>query len=290
MTGQEQGSPASPQVFSSIPAPSSTGHDEFHQALKDPEFAKAVRGLDPCLTVRERLQDDGGMAGVRSGSSSVPSTSVRLPGLLLRDKPPVSAGGGVGCGNGNESLLEGHVSDFSGNFVNAAAHETSGQSKRIAGLLEVRQPGFPKKVGAAAAHAIAGENKGIVELLEVNESDFSKKAGGAVAAATAGESDKNLALRSSVESHSRHNSPRGADVAASARVSAVPAGSATASSSASAPASLAVVAHALHAHACAVNSWSDTGRLQGPTGRRSPKVGFPVRPKICTLSQRWRQG
>ena len=33
----------------------------------------------------------------------------------------------------------------------------------------------------------------------------------------------------------------------------------------------------------------DVGR-QGPTWRRVPKVGFPVRPKICDLSQRWRQG
>ena len=27
-----------------------------------------------------------------------------------------------------------------------------------------------------------------------------------------------------------------------------------------------------------------------PRGGRVPKVGFPVRPKICALSQRWRQG
>ena len=47
LTSQEQGSPVSPQVFS-IPAPRASGHDEFQQAPKDPEFAKAVRGLELC--------------------------------------------------------------------------------------------------------------------------------------------------------------------------------------------------------------------------------------------------
>ena len=36
------------------------------------------------------------------------------------------------------------------------------------------------------------------------------------------------------------------------------------------------------------NSWSDTGRVPREGG--VPKVGFPVWPKICALSQRWRQG
>ena len=61
---------------------------------------------------------------------------------------------------------------------------------------------------------------------------------------------------------------------ACARLPAVPGLSAAASSSAFPPASLAVVAHArstpIHdAH----NSWSDTGRVQGPTGRRCTKGG-----------------
>ena len=47
VTSQEQGSPVSPQVFSSIPAPRASGHGEFQKALKDPEFAKTVRGLKP---------------------------------------------------------------------------------------------------------------------------------------------------------------------------------------------------------------------------------------------------
>ena len=100
------------------------------------------------------------------------------------------------------------------------------------------------------------------------------KAGAAVAAATAGESDRNLGLREVIESHSRHNSSWGVDVVACALVSAVPVVSSTASSSAAAHAFPAVVAHArstpLHV---AVSSWSDTGRVQGPTGRRSTKGG-----------------
>ena len=43
--------------------------------------------------------------------------------------------------------------------------------------------------------------------------------------------------------------------------------------------------HAAHSH----NSWSDTVSLQGPRGGRGSKREFPVRPKICVLSQRWRQ-
>ena len=41
---------------------------------------------------------------------------------------------------------------------------------------------------------------------------------------------------------------------------------------------------------CLDNSWSDTVRVQGPTGARRVKGGVSVRPKICVLSQRWRQG
>ena len=71
-----------------------------------------------------------------------------------------------------------------------------------------------------------------------------------------------------IESHSHHKSSWGVDVVACARVSAVPVVSATASSSAAALASPAVVAHArstpMHV---AVNSWSDTGTVQGPTGK-----------------------
>ena len=59
--------------------------------------------------------------------------------------------------------------------------------------------------------------------------------------------------------------------------------------------SLAVSAAVAHTHASILhgarhNSWSDTVSSHGPRGKRIPKLGFPVRPKICALSQRWRQG
>ena len=50
------------------------------------------------------------------------------------------------------------------------------------------------------AYATAGESKEIAGLLEVRESDFSKKAGAAVAAATASESEGNLGLHPVIES------------------------------------------------------------------------------------------
>ena len=96
---------------------------------------------------------------------------------------------------------------------------------------------------------------------------------GKSAHATACESEGILGLIQIIESHSRHNSSWGVGVVACARDFALPA-SAAASSSALSPASLAVVAHArsspMH---CAHNSWSDTGRVQGPTGKRCTKGG-----------------
>ena len=41
---------------------------------------------------------------------------------------------------------------------------------------------------------------------------------------------------------------------------------------------------------CLKNSWSDTVRVQGPTGTRRVKGAVSGPPKICVLSQRWRQG
>ena len=86
-------------------------------------------------------------------------------------------------------------------------------------------------------------------------------------AATAGESQRIIGLRERYESDFL-------SVDACARALALPAASASLSSSAFPSASLAVVAHArstpMHG---AHNSWSDTGRVQGPMGRRCTKVG-----------------
>ena len=124
----------------------------------------------------------------------------------------------------------------------SAANEIAGDSERINGLLDVLQLSEVGNAAETAAHATAGDSEGIIGLL-VSESSFRMP-----------------------------NSSGCVDAVACARMPAVPGVSATASSSASAPASLAVVAHAcstpMHA---AHNSWSDTGRVQGPTGRRRPK-------------------
>ena len=42
-------------------------------------------------------------------------------------------------------------------------------------------------------------------------------------------------------------------------------------------------------HDACSNSWSRLGYMV-PRAQGVPKVGFPVRPKIFALSQRWRQG
>ena len=124
---------------------------------------------------------------------------------------------------------------------------SAGETEGIIGLREVFESESKNAVDAAAsaqalgAFVTAGEGEEITALLEVREPDFSKTDGPVI------------------ESHSRHNSSWGVGVVAGARVSALPAVSATASSSASAFVSAAGVAHArstpMHdAH----NSCSDT--------------------------------
>ena len=133
-------------------------------------------------------------------------------------------------------------------------------------------------------HATADESKGIVGFHEVNESDCFR-AEAAVAAATAGESEGTIRLLEVFESdfpplpnsshspNSRHGSLSSACARRVARcVAAAPARVCLGSSS---PALSAAVAHA-HAsilHGACINSWSDTVRLQGPTGTRRVKGG-----------------
>ena len=94
VTSQEQGSPVSPQVFSSVPAPRASGHGEFQKALKDPEFAKTVRGLNLCLKVRERerLRDSGVVDSCRVTNAGrrgrVPLLHHFLRSLLLYMRMP----------------------------------------------------------------------------------------------------------------------------------------------------------------------------------------------------------
>ena len=147
--------------------------------------------------------------------------------------------------------------------------------------------------------------------------EFSKVARTAGAAATTGESERNTGLLEVIESDfpplpnslDSSNSCLGSSTSACARLSRAAGAFASARvcpfASSSAEFAAVVHAHASILHGarnsggtggllpvqrstsyCLDNSWSDTGRFKGPTGRR----GFPVRPKICAPSQRWRQG
>ena len=127
-------------------------------------------------------------------------------------------------------------------------HETDGDRVRISELLAVPQLAEVGGAAESAAHATAGDSEGIIGL-------------------HVSHSSRDLPINSS-------NSFGCVAAVACARLPAVPGVSAAASSSAFPSASLAVVAHArstpMHdAH----NSWSDTGRVQGPTGRRCTKGG-----------------
>ena len=190
-------------------------------------------------------------------------------------------------------------------------------------MLEARQPGSSKSVGAAAAHVVAGASAGIIGslegtetaaratageseettgFLEVCESEFSKKAGATGALVTAGVSEGITGLLEVTESdspflpNSLHSlySCLGSSTSACARLSraACAVVSARVCPVTSSSAEFATVAHA-HASIlrgarnsggtggllpvqrftsyCLDNSWSDTGRVKGPTGRRSSK-------------------
>ena len=203
---------------------------------------------------------------------------MRQAGLLLRMIPEASGTNKRDVGfsrassarrGAGENALEGHKSALE------TAHASAGESQGTIELHEVKE----SVLVTCATTTIAGDRG----LLEKSESDFSKNLAECAASsgrscsahATAGESDGTIGFSrlSELEFPSLNSSGCVAAVAC-ARLPAVPGLSAAASSSAFPPASLAVVAHArstpMHdAH----NSWSDTGRVQGPTGRRCTKGG-----------------
>ena len=104
--------------------------------------------------------------------------------------------------------------------------------------------------GADTAHVTAGESPGGIGLLEVIESDFSS-------------------------SSFSVNSCLGLSTSACARASRVASASAGAGARVCVVSSSSAVSAVAHAHASTLhdahNSWSDTGRVQGPTGRRCNK-------------------
>ena len=151
VTSQEQGSPVSPQVFSSIPAPRASGLDEFQQALKDPEFAKAVRGLELCRKVRERerLRDSGMVDSCRVSNAD---RRGRVPLLHSNSAVPEDVASSVGERGDQESRAD---------VGEGVRSSTAGE---CAGIVRSRE--------FESARATAGERSGGIGLLEVTESDF----------------------------------------------------------------------------------------------------------------------
>ena len=139
-----------------------------------------------------------------------------------------------------------------------ALHEVRALStpgeKGIIGLQEVNES---DRFGNDAAFeaATAGESEGIIRLLEVSESEFPPLPSSSHA--------HNSCLRLSTSACARSSSFAGACAGAAARVCPVSSSSAV---------SAVVHAHAATLHS-AHNSWTDTGRVQGPTGRRCTKGG-----------------
>ena len=187
----------------------------------------------------------------------------------------------------------------------SAAQVTAGASERITELLEVDT--------VLATDATAGDSERITELLEVDTvlatdvtaSDSERihglleeprlVGGAAKSHATAGESEEIIGLHVSPSSLDNSSNSRGCVAAvACARLPAVPSVSACVCPVSSSSAVSAAVAHArstpMHdAHNsggtggllpvqrstsyCLGNSWSDTDRVTGPTGRRCTKGG-----------------
>ena len=281
--------------------------------LHDP----AIKPLERLLQVRAR---EGVVSGVplplrRQSGSGAEAPSCRVPSR--RVGPHV-----IG-------LLEVCETDFSKKVGASAASAIAGESKEIIELLEVWETDFPDKVGASVAAATAGECKGINGLLEVIESEFSAKSGAAAVAATVGSetADQVGVLHGTSSSLFFNSRIHPLDIChefmgrlifhmhVHARLLLllcllvlhlglplpllhgfhvrllqlllmlqvhVP--------------HLSIIVHLIQGVLvvcclCAnppVTTWRCVARV--PRGGRVPKVGFPVRPKICVLSQRWRQG
>ena len=251
------------------------------QMLNDPECAKNVKGLESMLLVRESACL--GLAGSDySGSRVVAGCESHAVGTVSESqRGAVWLSLASGCDNTSEDVvLESGGRENDAAITVSALQRGALWSPRASGgansdedaVLETfgRENDAVFTVSKSSPSVKAGEN-GESGLLEVIESDFSSPL-----------TDYSLEFISCVIECWMHE-PCFAFCSClctcclHARFCSAPA---------------AVVPLCMHVgDTCAcINSWSDTGRVQGPTGRGVPKVGFPVRPKICVLSQRWRQG
>ena len=269
--------------------------------------ARALRQLDLCLRVHAKI-----------ASGVYPSPP---PGTL---SGPVCA-----FSSGSAGRADGRPDVSRGSRVSpVTALATADENKGIVGLHAVNELDSDRSK-AVVGTAAEGVNKGLDELLVVNESDcfstdvvdmtatasvgsdivamqaedesvrFGSDAG--FAAATAGESERIIRLHEVSDSafpslsNSSHNSCLRLSTSACARASCF----------AGACAGVLLLVFALFhrllrylllymrmPQPCTVHRIRGRTRvgLRVPRGGGAPKVGFPVRPKICVLSQRWRQG
>ena len=258
---------------------------------QDPEFLRKVRGLEGMLRVRKRLDGQGGSDGEHlSGLSSVPGTASRYSGkdvsggsmsasslVPLRGSAGENDSGGKvsarrrvgdgviaiarsvpGCGVAGSSGEK-----DSGGKVSEIENDSGGkvsESENVSGGTVLARRGGCARVHADArradtAHASAGESARIISLLDFSESAFPP-------------------LPNS--SHA-HNSCHRLSASACARASWSAAACAGVADCVCPVSSSSAESAVVHAHASSLhnaqNSWSDTGRVICPTGRRCTKGG-----------------
>ena len=233
--------------------------------------ARAVRQLDLCLRVHAKI-----------ASGEYPSPP---PGILSGPVCSISSGFVVRADGRPDVSRRSRVSATSEHEALDTAHATADENKGIVGLHEVNESGS-FMTEAVVVSATAGESKGLDELLEVNESDCFRT-DAADTAAPAGvrkdivglhvvdESDESEFPPLPNSSHA-HNSCLRLSTSACARASCF-AGACAGAARVCPVSSSSAVSAVVHAHATTLhgahNSWSDTGRVKGPTGRRCTKGG-----------------
>ena len=229
----------------------------FQSCLEeDPLFAHQVQSLERMLRVRDRLASGALHSRCGNGGGACPAPASRHA-LALPDSDEDSGGSSLAHCDGpglSDSV------DVSVGASRGAAHPVSDSDSGFVCPARRSGPCFPSH-----ARATASGSTGII---------------GSLGCASLLNSDNSSMGVACVES-------------------ALPAVAPFASVLSSPCPFAARVAAAVHARRTvspmhdvnARNSWSDTGSFQGPRGRKRVKEwGFPVWPKICVLSQRWRQG
>ena len=255
---------------------------------QDPEFLRKVRGLEGMLRVRKRLEGEGGSDGEQlSGHSSVPGTTSRYAGeddsggeMSASSLVPLRGSAGENDSGGKVSARRSGGDGVLAVARSAPGYDVSGSAGEndSGGKVSARRGGGDRVLAVACsapgcdgagalgvprvhsrradtAHASAGESERIIRLLDVSESAFPPLPNSSHA--------HNSCHRLSTSACARASWSAAACAGAAARVCPVSSSSAE---------SAVVHAHATTLHN-AQNSWSDTGRVNCPTGRRCTKGG-----------------